>query len=80
MTSDDVRWRHMTSLRQPECFRCIFYLENNSFLGAKSPAQLPDLNLSELVWADMKKFVSTKLCNNLEEVQLAIDEYRSGLT
>jgi hypothetical protein len=38
------------------------------------------LNLSELVWADMKKFVSTKLCKNLEEVQLAIDEYRLGLT
>ena len=47
---------------------------------AKAPAQSPDLNLTELVWADIKKFVSTKLCNNLEEAQLAIDEYRSGLT
>ena len=47
---------------------------------AKAPAQSPDLNLTELVLADIKKFVSTKLCNNLEEVQLAIDEYRSGLT
>ena len=47
------------------------FLVNNSFLWAKAPAQSPDLNLS-----DMKKFVSTKLCKNLEEVQLAIDEYK----
>ena len=59
---------------------CRDFLENNSVLWAKAPAQSPDLNPSELVWADMKKFVSTKLCKNLDEVQLAIDEYRFGLT
>ena len=33
-----------------------------------------------MVWADMKRFVRSKFCKNLAEINRAINEYRESLT
>ena len=39
----------------------------------ESPAQSPDLNPIEMVWADMKAFVASRFCRNLHEVKIQKD-------
>ena len=33
-----------------------------------------------MVWANMKRFVRSKFCKNLAEINRAINEYRESLT
>ena len=42
----------------------------------ESPAQSPDLNPLEMVWADMKAFVASRFCRKLDEVKDTIFEYK----
>jgi hypothetical protein len=53
---------------------------NLFFLKATAPAQSPDLNPIEMVWADLKHYVSSKMCTNLMEIQTSIGEYKASLT
>ena len=45
-----------------------------------APAQSPDLNPIELVWADMKRTIRKRFCTNREEVIEAIGDYAATLT
>ena len=42
----------------------------------ESPAQSPDVNPLEMVWADMKVFVASGYCRNLDEAKDTIFEYK----
>lgn len=46
----------------------------------KTPPNSPDLNPIEWVWADLKKFVSKKLCKTEQECISAIEEFKKTLT
>ncbi len=49
-------------------------------IKCESPAQSPDLNPIEMVWADMKAFVASRFCRNLDEVKDSIFDYKKTLT
>ena len=46
----------------------------------KSPAQSPDLNPIEILWADLKRYIRSKMCSSLTEIIQSIDEYKQTLT
>jgi len=33
-----------------------------------------------MVWADMKKYIASQMCESIEQVSLAISEYLASLT
>jgi transposase len=45
-------------------------------LKIKAPANSPDLNPIEMVWNQMKDYVRSKFCKNIEEIVLAVNEFR----
>ena len=61
-------------------FLCSEFLKTNGIIWSKAPSNSPDLNPIEMIWADMKKHIASKLCKTLEELKLAIWEYRQSLT
>ena len=46
----------------------------------ESPAQSPDLNPIEIIWADLKAYVRSKCCRTTYELNNAIAEYKKTLT
>ena len=48
---------------------CAFFLEQNEIKYS------PDLNPIKMVWADMKKYIASQMCESIEQVSLAISEY-----
>ena len=61
-------------------FTCKHFLQINNVIWGKAPAQSPDLNPIEMVWADMKNYIASKLCKNLDDIKVAIGEYRITLS
>jgi transposase len=51
-----------------------------SFHQLRSPAKSPDLNPIEWMFADLKRYVRSKMCKTIEELKAAILEYRRTLT
>ncbi len=51
-----------------------------NYKKCESPAQSPDLNPIERVWADMKAFVRSKCCRTTNELNYAIAEFKRTLT
>jgi transposase len=46
----------------------------------KAPSNSPELNPIEMIFADMKHFISSKMCSTLDEVRHAIALYKQDLT
>ena len=44
-------------------------------IWSKAPPSSPDLNPIENLWADMKKFVGSKLCKTMRELKIAVSEF-----
>jgi transposase len=61
---------------------CFLYYPYNSLnlMQIKAPANSPDLNPIELVWADMKREIRSKMCTSLDEIKEAIGIYWRALT
>jgi transposase len=49
-------------------------------LKIRAPPYSPDLNPIKMVWADMKKYIASQMCESIEQVSLAISEYLASLT
>ena len=53
---------------------CTLWIRNSN--KCESPAQSPNLNPIEVVWADLKAFVRSKCCRNTFELNNEIAEYK----
>ena len=74
----------LTFYRLNNNFLAYFYFQNFIcfflIIKIKAPAQSPDLNPIEYVWADLKSYVRKTKCSSLLEISRAIAEYRKTLT
>ena len=56
-------------------YKINFYCSIKFILKIKAPANSPDLNPIEMVWNQLKDYVRSKLCKNLQEIALAVNEF-----
>ena len=56
------------------------FFKDNDMIWSKAPPRSPDLNPIENLWADMKKFVASKLCKTMRELKIAVSEFWLTIT
>ena len=58
----------------------VKFLINNNRVKIRTPPYSPNLSSLELVWADMKRYNASQICEKIEEIKIAIAEFLVELT
>ncbi|RMZ95488.1 Transposable element Tcb1 transposase [Brachionus plicatilis] len=59
---------------------CMRALEKHKISWKRTPANSADINVIEMIWADLKRYVRKKRCTSIAEMELAIREFEASLT